>query len=484
MNPNLNMLFVHGGWLGYGRVGMKLYQELTKMGVDVYDHLEGSEAHYSGEQFVPPQLQKNWDSSKPYDGKIVLAGRNAGRSNVVCWISVPSHGTGWFKGQIPTIFTMWESVTLPEQFRESLHEFETVIVPSMQNVELFSQYHDNVKYVPLGIDPDEWHYQPRPEVRHEFRFLIGGSGSRKGPDLAVKAFKKLWPRGHHFGSGPIATLTHKSPKGEVHYGERIQTIGGYLSAEDEVALYANAHCYLQPSRGEGFGLQPLQAIAQGCPTILTDAHGQAGFAHLGIPIGWEPCQSDYFIFGDAGDWWEPNFDELCDRMLDVYENYEGYTGCAALASAVALRDWTWERSADRFLDAIGRERLTVPYSGSGDWYQVEAKLFKVVCQKDHYCEIAGAQLQFLAGKEYWQSADIKRILFEAGKLDVSCIDGDAGLTSEQVEKLGLYRAQHETCHQCGHKLGGPTFEELWENAAAQMMTPAEARAAHPMVGDD
>jgi glycosyltransferase involved in cell wall biosynthesis len=452
MNPNLNLLYVHGGWLGYGRVGVKLALELDKMGVDVYDHLAGSEAHYSDGAFVPPQMQKEWDSSKPYDGSIVKAGRKEGRSNIVCWISVPSHGTGWFKGQIPCVFTMWESVTLPEQFRESIHEFETVIVPSMQNVELFSQYHDNVKYVPLGIDPDDWHYQPRPEIRHEFRFLIGGSGSRKGGDLAVKAFKKLWPRGHHFGSGPIATLTHKSPKGEVHYGERIQTVGGYMSPEDEIALYASAHCYLQPSRGEGFGLQPLQAIAQGLPTILTNAHGHEGFAHLGIPLSWEACQSDYFIFGDAGDWWEPNFDELCDLMLDVYENYEPHVERAKEASRVALTQWTWEVTAHKFLDALGRERLELPYTGNNEWYTVEAKKYKVICHQDHYCEIAGAQLQFLKGKEYWQSADIKRILFEAGKLDPSCIDGDAGLTPEQVERLGKYRAEHETCHQCGQSL--------------------------------
>ncbi len=50
---------------------------------------------------------------------------------------------------------MWETRKLPEPFRESLHELDRMIIPSEQNVELFSQYHPNVKSMPLGVDPVE-----------------------------------------------------------------------------------------------------------------------------------------------------------------------------------------------------------------------------------------------------------------------------------------------------------------------------------------
>ena len=43
------------------------------------------------------------------------------------------------------------------------------------------------------------------------------------------------------------------------------------TSDQEVDLFAEAHCYLAPSKGEGWGLCPHQAIAQGCPTVLTDA---------------------------------------------------------------------------------------------------------------------------------------------------------------------------------------------------------------------
>lgn len=454
MTPNLNLLYVHAGWIGYGRVGIKLAAELDKLGIEVFDHLDGSEAHYSdGGGFIPPALQAVGGTAN----EVAPQGRKGGRSNVVCWVSVPSHGTGWYEGQIPVCFTMWEGMRLPEQFRESFHEFETIICPSMQNYELFSRYHDNVKYVPLGIDPDEWTFRERQMPTNEFRFLCGGSGKRKGNDLVVDAFKKLWPRGAEFGDKPIPKLILKSPKGEAFYGERISTVGGYLSREEEIDLYAYAHCYVQPSRGEGFGLQPLQAIAQGLPTILTADHGHAAFADLGIPISSTPVQSDYFIFGDAGDWWEPNFDELCDRMQEVYESYEPHVAYAKSSSTLARREFTWAETARKFVEAIGPERLTVPYSGSGEWHAVEALKFKVITLRNWDCSIAGQDLYFLRGKEYWQTADIKRILFEAGVLDPACLNEDdpdqGGLTDMQVQRAGKYRAQYENCPTCGKALG-------------------------------
>ena len=73
--------------------------------------------------------------------------------------------------------------------------------------------------------------------------------------------------------------------------ERIHLMTGKLTSEEEVALYSMCHVYVQPSRGEGFGLRPLQAIAQGCPTIATNAHGHAAFSVIRSPTPWDgPCK--------------------------------------------------------------------------------------------------------------------------------------------------------------------------------------------------
>ncbi len=437
MKPELTLLHVRGDTasvIGYGRLGIKLAAALEAKGVDLFNSLDSPNP--------PSHLQKR------------IEGTRVGLTNVVGWVSTPGHARGWHNGQYATLFTMWEAQRLPEAYREYLHNFGLIIVPSQQNLDLFAPYHDNVKLVHLGVDPAEWHYVPRTDPGAEFRFLIGGSGQRKGVDLAVKAFRKVfktWPK-----DGPMPTLTLKNPKGEDYHGDRINVVSGHLSDEDERGLYAQHHVYLQPSRGEGFGLQPLQAMAQGMPTILTDAHGHAAFAHLGYGLSTTNATSAYFIYGDAGDWWEPDFDELCDYMEYTYSHWDEAEQKGFEAAKAVANEFTWAHAADQFIDAIGMDRLTAPYTGDGSWFTPEAKLYPIMVRREWRADIAGHIYLFKPGVVYHEMGDVKRILFEAGILDPACLEGDAeetGLLPAEVERIGAYKAEFEWCDHCGQKMG-------------------------------
>jgi glycosyltransferase involved in cell wall biosynthesis len=432
---NVNLLRVPQAAIGYGRLGLKLEEALRARGVDVWTDLPEAPG---------PEV-----------------------SNLACWVSTPSHALGWWKGQHTATFTMWEASRLPESFRESFHEMDTLLVPSQQNLELFSQYHPNVKYVPLGVDPNEWHYRKRQPADTEFRFMVGGSGPRKGVDLVYKAFMTLWGKEGSWGSGPTPKLIMKSPRGGDFYGDRIQMVTGKIPAQDELDLYAYAHCYVQPSRGEGFGLQPLQAIAQGCPTILTDAHGHEAFAKYGWGLGYTMVPSDYFIFGDAGDWWEPDFDELVEQMRYVYEYYDDVVEQARDFSKLARREFTWNNTAKAFIDAFHPELLTT-YEGPWERHIPERKLYRARVTSGRSMEIAGTRYVMTVGEDYWVPADVKRILFESGSLDPQCIDDtDAGLTEDQLAARGLYHARSAFCPTCGGQLndGRLTIEQVYEELA-------------------
>lgn len=424
----INLNYVHSGSIGYGRLGVQLARALEAKGVEVFDHF-------------PPPPGVDFDA-------IGAQGRKAGTASTVCWVSVPTHASGWWSTQHKVIFTMWEAMRLPESFRETLHHFDTVLVPSDQNVELFSRYHPNVKRVLLGVDPAEWHYVERKPPGAFFDFLIGGSGARKGTDLAFTAFTKAFQTVSP--DMPIPRLIMKNPRGEGFQHERVVVVAGKLEPEDERDLYASAHCYVQPSRGEGFGLQPLQALAQGLPTILTDAHGHASYAHLGHGISAEAKTSDYFIYGDAGEWWEPDLDELIDQMRWVYENWGEARAFSAVAAKVIAQDFTWANTADQFLDAVGD--LDRPFE-PGEWVRSTPLKYLVRVKRDITLDVADRRIFLAEGRNYYELADVKRILAEAGHLDPSCIEDDAGLTDEQVERLGLGSGQSDYCAHCGQRVG-------------------------------
>lgn len=441
MTLALNLNYVHGESIGYGRFGINLAAALSALGVEVYDDMP----------------QPDW-ARRDHEDPV---GHRRGRCHVVCWVSTPTHARGWWSDQYPVISTMWEASQLPESFRENLHNFAKVLVPSNQNLELFSRYHPDVEMVPLGVDPKVWRYVPRTPPDATFRFLIGGSGPRKGTDVAYKAFRAAFPDRHR--DGPTPVLVMKNPRAEPFYGPNIEIISGRIPAEAEIDLYASAHCYLQPSRGEGFGLQPLQAMAQGCPTVLTAAHGHDSFAHLGLGISAALTKSAYFIYGDAGDWWEPNFDELVDQMRWVYDNYDQAVVDAAISAEVIADDFTWENTARRTVVAIGTDQLeTSP--GDGDWFTPEARLYSVVTNRDWKCDVAGTSYYFRKGVEYRESADVKRILHEAEILDPVCLDGtDTGLAPSQVAELAAYSAKHSFCPTCHQQLNTqPTRADVEE----------------------
>lgn len=431
---NLSLQYTNSPNVGYGRMGISLAQALEAKGVKLY------RGHGPDDE------------------------RPSRKTHAVSFLGVPAHTRGFWDGQHLSIFTMWEATKLPVTFTENLHVFDQVIVPSWQNRELFSGFHDNVAYCPLGIDPARWHYQSRRPHDATFTFLCGGAGPRKGTDLAFTAFDRVfgkdWER-----LTPSPLLVMKNPRNES-FPQRgwLSVIPGHISEADEVELYAQAHCYLQPSRGEGFGLQPLQAMAQGCPTILTDAHGHESFAHLGIGISATMTKAAAFLFGEAGDWWEPSLDELCEAMWGVYQDYAVQVERAKESAVHIAKHWAWANTAEKFITILG-DHLTLPYEGDGTWRNPIQKVYRVRTFGDHLFDVGGEMYQFIAGVDRWVPADIKRQMFERHILDPECCrpEDDHGLSVEQATQLDDPLAPHHWCKTCGQHLNaGPTRADAIE----------------------
>lgn len=92
---------------------------------------------------------------------------------------------------------------------------------------------------------------------------------RKNMKAAIEAFKRISPR------HPDLRLVLAGGKGwqtEQTLGEINEKIvvTGYIDDEDRVPIYNLAKVFIFPSLYEGFGLPPLEAMAVGTPTIVSD----------------------------------------------------------------------------------------------------------------------------------------------------------------------------------------------------------------------
>jgi len=183
---------------------------------------------------------------------------------------------------------------------------------------------------------------------------------RISPDASTLARHRLNPQGYFLAIGTLAPhknlpmlieVARNRPEGALPLvvagggnasvfsdhglieGKGVRFLGRVTDGE-LVALYQGATALAFPSLTEGFGLPPLEAMAHGCPAIVTTGGA--------VP---EVC-------GDAALFADPEDPAAWRAALEVIEaNPERRKALAAAGKAQAAR-FTWERAAQKVLAAI------------------------------------------------------------------------------------------------------------------------------------
>jgi glycosyltransferase involved in cell wall biosynthesis len=172
----------------------------------------------------------------------------------------------------------------------------------------------------------------------DFVLYAGSLDVRKNVGLVLDALERLHAQGRKvslvlagqswFGSGPVETRVGRM-RAE---GFDIRPLG-YQSAPVFYELMRRAALFVFPSRGEGFGLPPLEAMRLGTATIVSNA-GALG----------EVC-------GDAAPAVRPDdaegLAELMDRLLRSAEERRTWAERGRRRAA----DFTWKRAAEGTLAA-------------------------------------------------------------------------------------------------------------------------------------
>ena len=261
-------------------------------------------------------------------------------------------------------YTMLEVDGLPPDWVAACNAMDEVWTPSPWGVQTFADAGVRVPLhvMPLGYDPIRFNTElPRQPISGRFSFLsLFEWGTRKGWDVLLRAYARAF-RSH---DDVLLILRINNHDSRVDVAAQIAALhlpsdtapialiyNQQIDAAQLGSLYRSADCLVLPTRGEGWGLPVLEAMACGLPVIATDWSAQTAFfnQNLGFPIRVrslvpaDPGCPYYIGFR----WAEPDTDHLVELMRYVYLNQDTARAVGLRAANVAAQQWTWAHAAER-----------------------------------------------------------------------------------------------------------------------------------------
>ena len=259
-------------------------------------------------------------------------------------------------------FTYWETNQLPSTWVDEMNQMDEIWTTSVWAREVFINSGVTVPVFDfkLGVDP-KLYYPKLREKHNPFTFFsIGSPSTRKNSQMSVDAFLKLFSENDNVRmiyksiGPPDARCMPNTPHMKSLYGHpKIDVVDIDLSNFGLAKLYDSTDCVLFPTSGEGWGWMPMQGIAKGIPTICTNATACTEYAALSVPLDFDFVPNEIpGIYSNSGTWAKPKFDDLCDKMLYVYNNYEKVAEDTYKNASENFERMTWDYAIDGFQDRL------------------------------------------------------------------------------------------------------------------------------------
>lgn len=267
------------------------------------------------------------------------------------------------------IYSMFESTKIPKDWAPYLKEADRVIVPSKFCQKAFRAAGVEAEILPLGYDDDVFKYFKRDNKRKDRRDFIflhyNAFNIRKGFLELFKAFTEEFSPTEPVKlvlKTTLNSMPSRFPLTKAQY-PNIEPIYGKSSESELYELLKMADCFVFPSRGEGFGMTPLEAMATGLPTIVPNAHGIAEYFNpeymYEVKVEKEaPGLYMRFKGQDVGNMVVCDVKDLRAKMRYVYEHQDEALKKGKAASDY-VKKWTFKNTASK-LKKIYEKAISEP----------------------------------------------------------------------------------------------------------------------------
>ena len=274
------------------------------------------------------------------------------------------------RGKIKIGYTMLEVDGFPAEWVRQANRMDEVWVPSEFNRRglLECGVKKPVHVVPLGVNVDFFHpgitgYR---NALGDFVFLsVFEWGERKEPWLLLKAFNDSFSADEPVRL--VCKVVNRDRKVRLKHEIdklRLRPDGGkisYLFNQEFPryqlgSLYRSADCFVSASRGEGWNMPLMEAMACGLPAIATDWGAHQAFVHEGIAY---PLQVRGTIpavakcpYYHGFSWADPDPEHLRHLLREVYEQRDVARRRGEAAAREMAAKWTWGATAERITERL------------------------------------------------------------------------------------------------------------------------------------
>jgi glycosyltransferase involved in cell wall biosynthesis len=249
------------------------------------------------------------------------------------------------KCKVKVCNTMAESDEIGKEWVSKINSMDYVIVPNdfYRRVFLNSGVVKPIKIIPHGVNINLFKRIARPKPKI-FKFgSCGYLNERKGAFEMMMAFASEFDKGekvelHLHTTDPDLWFYHNTKD------PRIKITNDTWNFEQVRDFYYGLDCFVFPSRAEGIGYPPREAMSTGLPVIVMNYSGleeiaKQDFSYPLEPDGYEKANP---MREQPGNWAKINIQHLMYWMRHVYENQEEASRKGRYASDYIYDNCRWE----------------------------------------------------------------------------------------------------------------------------------------------